>query len=175
MNQESQEKPDPELPAPEIVEEPGEAAGRPNDSAKTTERITAGIYCLLFGLVVTLALVISPDPSGVGTHTQLGLPPCGMLERTGRPCPTCGATTSFVLAAHGRFWESLVNQPFGFSVFLVTVGAFGFSIYSLVVRRSWLPVFERYHVVAFIVIMVVILFLSWSYKWWLMSYEEGAA
>jgi hypothetical protein len=36
-----------------------------------------------------------------GTHQQLGLPPCGFLRMTGKPCPSCGMTTSFSLTMHG--------------------------------------------------------------------------
>lgn len=51
----------------------------------------------------------NPDgtPRGRATHTQLGLPPCGFLAATGRPCPQCGMTTSFALLVRGDVAESL--------------------------------------------------------------------
>ena len=33
----------------------------------------------------------------MGTHQQLGLPPCNFVTLTGYPCPACGMTTSFAL------------------------------------------------------------------------------
>ena len=54
-----------------------------------------------------LALSMRPDPRGYGTHEQLGLPPCGFRLFTGMPCPGCGGTTAFVLAAHGHLLQAL--------------------------------------------------------------------
>jgi hypothetical protein len=71
------------------------------------------------GLLLTGA-ALHPDPSGHGTHAQLGLPGCGFLAAWGHPCPTCGMTTAVSLAAHGRLLEGFWTQPFGF---LVAVGA----------------------------------------------------
>ena len=41
------------------------------------------------------------EPLSVGTHTQLGLPPCNFLAMSGFPCPSCGMTTSFALLMRG--------------------------------------------------------------------------
>ena len=74
---------------------------------------------LLVGCIVAgiLGSMLEPDPSGVGTHTRLGLPPCGFYTVTGIPCPTCGVTTSFAEAAHGRFKKSFFTQPMGLFTF----------------------------------------------------------
>ncbi len=55
---------------------------------------------LLFAAVLLisgflLAAFLKPHPSGVGTHQQLGLPPCYFLALSGLPCPACGMTTCF--------------------------------------------------------------------------------
>lgn len=81
---------------------------------------------MLLGIAV-LALVgigvlgswVDPDPRGFGTHEQLGLAPCRMMEWAGIPCPGCGVTTSVSLLWHGSPWVSFVNQPFGFLMGLV--------------------------------------------------------
>src|SRR5204863_10072293 len=65
-------------------------------------------------IFVVLALWIRPDPRGFGTHEQLGLPACKMMEWTGIPCPGCGVTTSLALFGRGRFFAALHNQPLGF-------------------------------------------------------------
>ncbi len=77
------------------------------------------IRCLLLvaaagilGLLV-LARKLEPDPSGFGTHTQLGLRPCSFMTTTGRPCPTCGMTTAFAWVARGRFDRSWQANPAG--------------------------------------------------------------
>ncbi|NBO19844.1 MAG: DUF2752 domain-containing protein, partial [Proteobacteria bacterium] len=38
---------------------------------------------------------LTPDARGLGTHEQLGLPPCGFYLWYGLPCPSCGMTTSW--------------------------------------------------------------------------------
>ena len=75
--------------------------------------------------LLVLGLFVDPDPRGFGTHEKLGLPACKMMEWWHVPCPGCGVTTSVSLAAHGRFWASIVNQPFGF------VCALGVPLYAV--------------------------------------------
>lgn len=67
------------------------------------------------GLVAVLVTAsrLDPDPSGHGTHTQLGLPPCAFRARTGRPCPSCGMTTAFAWAVRGRLDRAIVANPAG--------------------------------------------------------------
>lgn len=62
--------------------------------------------------VFAVAGVIRPydadgSPRTMATHTQLGLPPCNMVVLTGRPCPSCGMTTSFALLVRGDVANSL--------------------------------------------------------------------
>jgi hypothetical protein len=71
------------------------------------------------GILVLLGLFVTPDPRGYGTHTHLGLPDCKTIEWFGVPCPGCGVTTSMCLAAHGRLFAALYNQPLGFACALV--------------------------------------------------------
>lgn len=73
------------------------------------------------GLVLGIAMHLTPDPHGFGTHRQLGLGACTMLQITGWPCPMCGMTTTFSLFAHLRPMEAIANQPFGVVLFPVTV------------------------------------------------------
>lgn len=69
-------------------------------------------------VLAVLGTVVDPDPRGFGTHERFGLPPCKPMVWWNVPCPGCGVTTSLALAARGRFWESIQNQPFGFVVAL---------------------------------------------------------
>lgn len=52
--------------------------------------------------VFVVARWLEPSPKGFGTHTQLGLPACQFEAVTGRPCPSCGMTTSFAWFARGE-------------------------------------------------------------------------
>ena len=65
-----------------------------------------------FTAILGTALWLNPYdddglPRRMATHTQLGLPECSMVALTGRPCPSCGMTTSFALLAHGDVPNSL--------------------------------------------------------------------
>lgn len=79
--------------------------------------------------IIGIAAGLAPSASKLGTHTQLGLPACRFLERTGWPCPSCGLTTSFALAARGRFGDAAFVQPFGFLLFLTLLGVAPFFLY----------------------------------------------
>jgi len=58
------------------------------------------VLFLLWAAMLFTAATLSPDPSGHGTHRQLGLPPCAFNAATGKLCPSCGLTTSFTAMAH---------------------------------------------------------------------------
>ena len=68
-----------------------------------------------------VATQLKPDASGLGTHRELGLPPCAFYFFTGFPCPFCGMTTSWTWAAHLHPLKSFLTQPMGFVFFLCAI------------------------------------------------------
>ena len=74
--------------------------------------------------VFALSAWLRPDASGLGTHTQLHLPPCGFYEVFHKPCPSCGMTTAFAWMMHGRPLEAVRAQPAGAAVFLAALALF---------------------------------------------------
>jgi len=56
---------------------------------------------VLLGLLVT-ASCLTPDPQGIGTHRQLGLPPCTIVAWFGVRCPSCGMTTAWSHMVRGQ-------------------------------------------------------------------------
>ena len=83
-----------------------------------TERITSFLLSTALVMVVLLARWLEPDPSGVGTHEQLGLAPCTFHWVLGLPCPFCGMTTAFSHLAHGHVVTAFVVQPAGALFFI---------------------------------------------------------
>ncbi len=80
---------------------------------RLSRRAAALVVASVTGSVLAAAAWLEPDPSGLGTHQQLNLPPCGWISSGGLPCPTCGMTTAFALAADGRVLAALATQPAG--------------------------------------------------------------
>lgn len=97
------------------------------------------------GLVLAVARWLHPydgngRPLRLGTHEQLGLPPCAFYRATGIPCPTCGLTTSFSLCLHGDWraaWRANNVGPILVVAFIL--GGFWFLLAGLTGYRLRLP------------------------------------
>lgn len=76
---------------------------------------TSRLAMLVLGLVVLavflVALVLTPDSRGFGTHEQLGFPPCQFRALTGLNCPHCGMTTGFAYFVRGQFLQAWQANP----------------------------------------------------------------
>ncbi len=97
-------------------------------------------------LVLLLAAWLEPDSRGHGTHTQLGLPPCGFWLLTGSPCPGCGLTTAFAHAIRGQWALAADANAFGLLLFVVVCAALPLAL--LGVSRGWSvdEVLERFSI-----------------------------
>jgi hypothetical protein len=93
---------------------------------------------LLLGalVMVGVGLYLTPDPAGHGTHQQLGLPPCTIYYLTGRPCPSCGLTTSVSAILHGQFGLAWRANPMGFLIVAAAVVVALNSLFALLWGRS---------------------------------------
>src|SRR5262249_37088847 len=78
-----------------------------------------------------------PDgtPRQMATHTQLGLPPCNFVVMTGKPCPSCGMTTSFALLVRGDVRGSLNANWVGTTLALFWAGLLVWSVASALAGR----------------------------------------
>ncbi|TVQ62320.1 MAG: DUF2752 domain-containing protein [Phycisphaerales bacterium] len=97
--------------------------------AEAAHRVLAALVAAGCLAVLGVAAFLSPAAEGVGTHTQLGLPTCGWIARHGRPCPTCGMTTSFTHAAGADLFRAVVVQPAGALLALTTAAVFWGTLY----------------------------------------------
>ncbi len=128
------------------------------------ERVFLVIIALLSAFLVFLGMILDPDPSGVGTHCQLGLPPCDFLIRTGKPCITCGATTAFSLAAHGRILSAFETQPLGATLFFICLLAIFLCVKSIVTGNSLFLRISLLPWATIIILFIAFALLSWIYK-----------
>lgn len=104
-----------------------------SESVPTTgrKRVIAVVIALFCLALLLCAGSLTPSVAGHGTHEQLNLPACGLLESTGYPCPTCGMTTAFSLVARARIGEALMVQPAGAMAALATMISLVVSSYAV--------------------------------------------
>jgi hypothetical protein len=127
-------------------------------------RLWAGVRGLAgFGLLA-LAACLSPDPRGVGTHTHLGLPPCGLMLLWGVPCPTCGMTTAFAHTVRGHWLAACRTQPAGFLAAVATAVYAAVSAATVASGRQWRVNWYRVRPARVVTIIVAIVLLAWAYR-----------
>lgn len=127
-------------------------------------RLVALMVALGCATPLVFAATLTPSDSGMGTHTQVGLPDCGFKVVTGLPCATCGCTTAFAHAADGALLTSLLTQPFGAVLALSLAMATLVSLWGV---WSGMPVAGVFAALAhrrWVVAWVALLLLAWAYK-----------
>ncbi len=119
--------------------------------------------CTVFGI----AIYLNPyredgEARSMETHRQLGLPECTFKELSGKPCPSCGMTTSFALLVRGDVISSLRANFVG--TLLATVGL-AFIPWALGsawrARYFWIESLEWF-LPRFIVLFLVLLLTRWA-------------
>jgi hypothetical protein len=103
-----------------------------SNQAERSDRLIAGVVAAACLALLTLSALITPSAEGHGTHTQLGLPPCGFAMAFNRPCPTCGMTTSFAHAVRGELGSAVVAQPFGAALAIAASIVFWLCLHTAV-------------------------------------------
>ena len=151
------------------------AEHRAPDGARRTRRSPEHWGVLAFAgltlvVLLVLGLFLSPDPSGVGTHEQLGMRACMTMDRWNVPCPGCGVTTSVTLATQGRLLDSFLNQPFGFAVALAMVGFVLWAGVGHLRRRDLYDDLRALPAARWSIAIGVVAALSWVYKIWLVRH-----
>jgi hypothetical protein len=123
----------------------------------------ATAFAALAGLVA-LRFAVRPEPSGFGTHEQLGLPPCRAIDWFGVPCPGCGVTTSVAWFAHGDLAASLATQPFGFLLAMIAAFAAPAAVAWTLARRDFARLALSLNTRRTWRVVAVLLAAAWIYK-----------
>ena len=140
-----------------IVSQP--AAERPGSA-----RAIAGLVLVGCVLLLAVAARLEPAAGGIGTHEQLGHPPCSVPMLWGVPCPTCGMTTAFAHAARGQMASAFHAQPAGLSLALAAAVAAVAAGRTLVTGRAYRINWTRVSPLGVGFGVVGVLLGGWVYK-----------
>jgi hypothetical protein len=139
------------------------AAGHPAGKSARWGLVVVG--AILAG-VFALAVWLTPDPRGFGTHQRLGLPPCTMILLFDRPCPGCGMTTSFAHFVRGQFADAVRANPAGLWIAVSCAGLLPWCWASAAAGR-YLCVSEPWTPLAFLLASWGLFGLMvWIIRWW---------
>jgi hypothetical protein len=133
--------------------------------ASAGSRAVAGVVAALCLGLLVLASTLRADPAGHGTHRRLGLPACGFVMATGKPCITCGMTTSFAHAARASWWGALRAQPAGALLAVGVAATFWVALVTALTGSSlgvWAMRLVRPRTLW---VVAGICLLAWAYKW----------
>ncbi len=123
-------------------------------------KINLSLFLGLFSLLV-IPYYLTPSPTGIGTHEQLGLPPCPLYFLFNIKCPTCGLTTSFTHMAHGHFQKALECHLMGPLFYVMTIAMAGLFFVA-----SFKPTILNHFLVSRkIRFMIDVILTSWILAW----------
>lgn len=131
---------------------------------RPSARVLAAGVALAALIVLIVAARVDPARAGMGTHLQVGLAPCGFLQRTGLPCGTCGMTTSYALFVRGNLLASAYVQPFGCLAALATAMTFWIAAHAAVTGRAAYRVIRRLPAGLTAGVLLTLWVLAWGWK-----------
>jgi len=99
------------------------------------------VGAMVLACPLVIATQLRPAVAGLGTHQQLGLPPCTVRMLWGIRCPACGMTTSWAHLVRGQWRQSLAANAGGFALGLLdlalAMGLVGHSAVARLPSREW--------------------------------------
>jgi hypothetical protein len=138
---------------------------------KNVEREISGQFRLVLGLIglglaflIAVAAYLEPSPYLMGTHQQLGLPPCSFLVIFGAPCPTCGMTTAWSCLMHGEWLRAIQANAGGVMLFVFAAAACPWLAVSAAAGRwfIWRPNGKTFGYVSAVVLIVTL--VQWCFR-----------
>jgi hypothetical protein len=127
-------------------------------------RLALGAIGLGLVFLLAIAWMLKPSPFLMGTHQQLGLPPCSFLMLFGIPCPTCGMTTAWAYLVHGELLRAFQANCGGVLLAVLDMIAAPWLVISAV-RGRWLGWKPNGIVVAYVsTVILVITLAQWVFR-----------
>lgn len=130
----------------------------------TAYRFRAAI--VLVGVVALLGTAVWLDPVRLEPHHRgyRYLPPCGILQRTGYPCPTCYMTRSFAYMMHGHPIRAFLAQPFGAALCLLVIYLGYGAVCVLITGQPWRPIWAGWPLKYVVVILIAAFLGGWIFR-----------
>jgi len=106
-----------------------------NSTMPTRCLLTLNLLFICLSLsIISVSILLHPNPEGYGTHKSLGLPSCLTAKVLGlKKCPSCGLTTAFTLIGKGDFQRAIQVHPWAiyfYSLLFIFLGASIFSLFK---------------------------------------------
>lgn len=155
---------------PEAIPLAAEAADRYRSPRRTLgngRRFPVVVRVVLFGaggvLLAALAVArsLSPDPSGYGTHRQLGLPPCTFVALFGKRCPSCGMTTAWAHLTRGQVRRAAAANLGGAVLGITAMIAAPWLILSAAAGRWLVARPTEVRLIAYSTVVAAVVFVDW--------------
>ncbi|WP_145173445.1 DUF2752 domain-containing protein [Rubripirellula lacrimiformis] len=128
-------------------------------------RALMGLTAILPIGLLGVAGSLRPNSAGLGTHQQLGLPPCSMRVIFGIRCPACGMTTSWSYFTRGQWPASAEANIAGFLLALIAVAFSPIAIRAAITGRMPSRGTQRYATLA-LVSIAAIASVQWLVRLW---------
>ena len=146
--------------------------GHPLGPLIVWQRIEAPLIGRLYALAVAaiciailgVAFWMNPSRNHLGTHRQLGLPPCAFVAVTGFPCPTCGMTTAYAYVVRGQLIDAARSSAFGMLLAIGTAGIAVAAVCCAIIGRYPNLNWYRVDAVKLVYYGALMLVLSWGLK-----------
>ncbi len=120
---------------------------------------------VLVALLITAAL-LPPSKTGMGTHQQLGLPPCSVVMIFGSRCPACGMTTSWAHLMRGQVLQSAHANTGGMLLAMFAIVGGPWMLASAAVGRWWLGMLNPAWVLGIGGLVFTVTTAQWLWRLW---------
>ena len=128
--------------------------------ASLRQRVIAGVVFAAIAGVFGFAHVAATEQIGL----KRWLDPCGIKQRYGLPCPTCGMTTSVLAFSRGRVIKSFYIQPAAafLCCMMVVAAFFAFVLAVFGIKFHFLDVlFSQVKLRHLIVALAIVIAAGW--------------
>jgi hypothetical protein len=127
-------------------------------------RLLLGLMGMGLFSIFLVALWLTPNPQGFGTHQQLGLPACQFRKWFGVSCPHCGMTTSFANVVRGDLKAALYANPMGIPLSITWACCIPWCLFTAVTGR-WIGTRDPFRwIVLGTILYLILAFVLWAVR-----------